>query len=122
MLRNFDIFNVLIHFCFVVFVGVGELKILHHAANGTYRLLLRREQIFKLVLNELINSEFHMSPMNNSPKAFCWAGMNYAEGSGEAEQLAIRFKNEDLAASFKKKVDECLEKLEACENLNPEND
>lgn len=63
-----------------------------------------------------------MSPMNNSPKAFCWAGMNYAEGAGEAEQLALRFKNEDLASSFKKKMDECVEKLESRESLNPEND
>lgn len=98
------------------------MKILHHPSNGTYRLLLRREQIFKLVLNQLITSEFHMSPMNNSPKAFCWAGMNYAEGSAEAEQLAIRFKNEDLASNFQKKIDECLEKVESRENLNPEND
>lgn len=63
-----------------------------------------------------------MSPMNNSPKAFCWNGLNYAEGTGEAEQLAIRFKNEDLAGSFQKKVDEVLEKVESRENLNPEND
>uniref|UniRef100_A0A182T3J1 RanBD1 domain-containing protein n=1 Tax=Anopheles maculatus TaxID=74869 RepID=A0A182T3J1_9DIPT len=28
--------------------GVGELKILHHPVRNTYRLLLRREQIFKL--------------------------------------------------------------------------
>lgn len=98
------------------------MKILHHPGNGTYRLLLRREQIFKLVLNQLITSEFHMSPMNNSPKAFCWTGMNYAEGNAEAEQLAIRFKNEDLASSFQKKIDECMEKVESRENLNPEND
>ena len=110
------------NFNFYLILGVGELKILHHAGNGTYRLVLRREQIFKLVLNQLVSSDFHMSPMNNSPKAFCWAGMNYAEGSGEAEQLAIRFKNEDLAASFKKQVDASLEKVNSRETLNPEND
>lgn len=98
------------------------MKVLYHAANGTYRLLLRREQIFKLVLNQLISLDFHMTPMNNSMKAFCWAGMNYAEGAGEAEQLAIRFKNEDLASKFKKIVDECLNKLGSRENLKPEND
>lgn len=63
-----------------------------------------------------------MTPMNNSPKAFCWVGVNYAEGSGEAEQLAIRFKNEDLANTFKNKVDDCIAKLESRENLKPEND
>lgn len=77
---------------------------------------MRREQIFKLVLNQLITADIHMSPMENSTKAFCWAGMNYAEvNNGEAEQLAIRFKNEELANNFKKLVDECQSKLESSE-------
>lgn len=64
-----------------------------------------------------------MSPMENSTKAFCWGGMNYAEGAGETEQLAIRFKNEDLALKFKKVLEECQSKVEVIENnLNPEND
>lgn len=90
------------------------MKILHHATNKTYRMLLRREQIFKLVLNQLITPDLHLAPMENSQKAFCWAGMNYAEGnSGEAEQLAIRFKNEDLAKSFINKFEECQKKLDS---------
>jgi E3 SUMO-protein ligase RanBP2 len=101
---------------------VGEMKILYHPKNQTYRMLLRREQIFKLVLNQLISADIHMAPMENSPKAFCWAGMNYAEGNGEAEQLAIRFKNEDLATKFKAKLEECQAKMESSENLHPEND
>jgi E3 SUMO-protein ligase RanBP2 len=108
----------------IIFQGVGELKILHHQAKSRYRLILRREQIFKLVLNQLITSDVHMSPMENSTKAFCWGGMNYAEGgSGEAEQLAIRFKNEDLANKFKIMIEECQAKVAVLENnLNPEND
>lgn len=60
--------------------------------------------------------------MNNSPKAFCWSGMNYAEGEGEAEQLAVRFKNEDIASNFLSKLNESIEKLNSKENLHPEND
>lgn len=64
-----------------------------------------------------------MSPMENSQKAFCWAGMNFAEGAGEAEQLAIRFKNEDLANKFKNILEDCQAKVAIIENnLNPEND
>jgi len=75
-------------------------------------MILRREQIFKLVLNQLISSDLHISIMENSPKAFCWAGMNYAESSdGETEQLAIRFKNEELANNFKKVIEECQRKM-----------
>lgn len=75
-------------------------------------MILRREQIFKLVLNQLITSDLHISNMNNSPKAFCWVGMNYAESTeGEAEQLAIRFKNEELANNFKKIIEESQRKM-----------
>ncbi|CAG9803980.1 unnamed protein product [Chironomus riparius] len=88
--------------------GVGEMKILHHPVNKTFRMILRREQIFKLVLNQLITFDLHISSMENSPKAFCWVGMNYAESiDGEVEQLAIRFKNEELANNFKKVIEEC---------------
>ncbi|XP_070509299.1 E3 SUMO-protein ligase RanBP2 [Chironomus tepperi] len=88
--------------------GVGEMKILHHSENKTYRMILRREQIFKLVLNQLVTSELHISSMENSSKAFCWVGMNYAESiDGEVEQLAVRFKNEELASNFKKIIEKC---------------
>lgn len=102
-------------------LGVGELKVLHHLQNNSYRLVLRREQIFKLVLNQPVRSSFKMTPMNNSPKAFNWAGLNFSESAaGDAEQLAIRFKNEDLASSFKRTIDACLASLGS--SLNPEND
>lgn len=112
-------FSLLINF---LLLGIGEIKVLSHAGNGTYRLLLRREQIYKLVLNQLITTDLHMSPMNNSQKAFCWTGLNFTEGNNEAEQLAIRFKNEDLASNFKLKIDECIRQLESRDNLQPEND
>lgn len=105
------------------FLGVGELKILHHPVNGTYRFVLRREQIHKLVLNQKISKSLHLQPMDNSPKAFVWTGLNFAESTeGEAEQLAARFKNEDLANKFLEKVNETIELSKANENLHPEND
>lgn len=84
---------------------------------------MRREQIHKLVLNQIISDDLHMTPMDNSPKAFMWAGMNFSESKeGETEQLAARFKNEDLANRFMAKVSEAIELSKANENLHPEND
>lgn len=102
--------------------GVGELKILHHSQKNTYRLLLRREQIHKLVLNHGVSHDFVMNPMNSSGNAFCWSCMNYAEGAGTAEQLAVRFKNEDLANQFKNEIDKCIALLKSCADLEPEED
>ncbi|XP_067615934.1 E3 SUMO-protein ligase RanBP2 [Eurosta solidaginis] len=90
--------------------GVGELKILQHKTKQTYRMVMRREQIHKLVLNHAIGSDFSFNNMNNNPKSFIWATMNYAESSeGELEKLAVRFKNVDVANCFREKLNQCIE-------------
>lgn len=93
--------------------GVGEFKILHHPANGTYRLLLRREQIHKLVLNMALTADVQINPMKQSDKAFVWVAQNFAEEqvNGELESLSVRFKNADLASKFNDTVKQCIEQL-----------
>lgn len=89
--------------------GVGELKILEHKTKHTYRLVMRREQIHKLVLNHAVGMDFSFNNMNNNPKSFIWAALNYAESSeGEVEKLAVRFKNVDIANQFQQKLNDCI--------------
>lgn len=105
--------------------GVGELKILHHEEQGTYRLLLRREQIHKLVLNHAITADFIFNPMPNSTgNSYCWATMNYSEEfpDGQVENLAVRFKNVDIAKRFETEIDKCLEQIKSRSDLEPEDD
>ncbi|XP_058446264.1 E3 SUMO-protein ligase RanBP2 isoform X2 [Malaya genurostris] len=91
--------------------GVGELKVLHHPVHKSYRLLMRREQIFKLVLNQAVTDDLQISSLNNSSKAFSWAAMNHAEEGPQLEHLAVRFKNEEIASTFKAVVEQCQDKL-----------
>jgi E3 SUMO-protein ligase RanBP2 len=91
--------------------GVGQMKILHHPVNNTYRFLLRREQVHKVVLNQLILSDLELQPMKTSDKAWVWAGYNYTDDDSALEQLAIRFKNCDLAQNFHKIVQEVISKV-----------
>ncbi|XP_015115458.1 E3 SUMO-protein ligase RanBP2 [Diachasma alloeum] len=93
--------------------GVGEMKVLHHAGHGTYRLLLRREQVHKVVCNLLITPELEMRALNTSDRAWVWAGMNFAEDTGAVEELAVRFKNPELAGQFKEAVEKAQEDLRA---------
>lgn len=82
------------------------MKILHHEGHGTYRLLLRREQVHKVVCNLLLTADLEFKTLSSSDKAWVWAGMNYAEeGAGTLEQLAVKFKNAALAQQFKEAVD-----------------
>ncbi|KAM3966592.1 LOW QUALITY PROTEIN: E3 SUMO-protein ligase RanBP2 [Aphomia sociella] len=94
--------------------GVGEMKILYHPDRKSYRLLLRREQVHKAVLNMLVFMDLELLPMKNSDRSWTWAGRNYAETpTGEQETLAVRFKSPALATAFHDKIVECVRKLQA---------
>lgn len=101
--------------------GVGEMKILKHPGRGTYRLLLRREQVHKVVLNQLVCADLELSPLSASDVAWCWGGVNFAEDdtTGEIktdpkpEKLAVKFKNIDLAKEFAACVSQCVEELKS---------
>uniref|UniRef100_A0A1B0B792 RanBP2-type domain-containing protein n=1 Tax=Glossina palpalis gambiensis TaxID=67801 RepID=A0A1B0B792_9MUSC len=89
--------------------GVGELKILFHPIKQTYRMLMRREKIYKLILNHLVNTEFSFNEMKKNPKSFLWGTMNYAEcPEGVLEELAVRFKNVILAELFREQLNKCI--------------
>lgn len=93
--------------------GVGEMKLLYHPEHGTYRLLLRREQVHKIVCNMALNVEMKFLTLNSSDKAWMWFGMNYAEPDhAEVEQLAVRFKSPELAAQFKEAIDKAQKIIE----------
>ncbi len=100
------------------------MKILYHPTNDAYRFLLRREQIFKCVLNHQLSAELCVNPMKSSEKAFAWAAHNHAEDSnGELEQLSVRFKNTEIATKFINAVNACVNKLKAKgDGLEPEDD
>ncbi|KAJ1528545.1 hypothetical protein ONE63_006951 [Megalurothrips usitatus] len=92
--------------------GVGEMKILKHPINGTFRLLLRREQVHKVVLNQRLDADMKLNPLKTSDKAWCWGGINHAEDqAGALEELAVRFKNAEQAEEFRSKLEECQKLL-----------
>lgn len=79
----------------------------------TYRLLLRREQVHKLVLNQLITTDMDLQPMQMSDRAWLWAGFNHSEDGSQLEKLAVRFKNPELAVKFRDAVAEAQKYLQA---------
>ncbi|XP_037949659.1 E3 SUMO-protein ligase RanBP2-like isoform X2 [Teleopsis dalmanni] len=97
--------------------GVGEIKILKHREKNTYRMVMRREQVHKLVLNQAVGADFVLKLMNNNVKSYVWGGLNYAENSsGELEQLAVRFKKEEIAKQFSAKLNSCIEDAKSRQN------
>ncbi|KAM8703533.1 hypothetical protein ACLKA7_008195 [Drosophila subpalustris] len=98
--------------------GVGELKVLKHNTLNSSRLVMRREQIHKLVLNMGIGAGFSMDYMNEQKKSFIWASVNYAESStGELEKLACRFKKQEIAENFFETIKTCIKEAKESEEV-----
>lgn len=85
----------------------------------TYRLLMRREQVHKIVLNQLITSDLDLQPLQSSDRAWLWGGVNYTDDGSQLEKLAARFKNPELAEKFRQSVQDVLTKLEEHKLLTP---
>uniref|UniRef100_A0A069DXZ9 Putative ran-binding protein ranbp1 n=1 Tax=Panstrongylus megistus TaxID=65343 RepID=A0A069DXZ9_9HEMI len=95
--------------------GVGQMKILKHKENNVYRLLMRREIVHKVVCNQRITKDLGMKPMATSKQAFCWSAMNMAQEYEKPvmENLSVKFKNQDIAMTFKHLIDETLKEMQA---------
>ncbi|KAK2144531.1 hypothetical protein LSH36_748g00018, partial [Paralvinella palmiformis] len=91
--------------------GVGEMKILRNENTGRLRLLMRREQVLKVVCNHYLTADMVLKPLQTSETTWCWYAVDHTENEPKNEQFALRFKSKELAAVFKEKFIECQEKL-----------
>ncbi|XP_060089748.1 E3 SUMO-protein ligase RanBP2-like isoform X1 [Heteronotia binoei] len=91
--------------------GVGEIKILFHTQKKYYRVLMRRDQVLKVCANHIITKAMELKPLNTSNNAMVWTATDYADGEAKVEQLAVRFKSQELADSFKRRFEECQQSL-----------
>uniref|UniRef100_UPI00398E5AB3 E3 SUMO-protein ligase RanBP2 isoform X2 n=1 Tax=Pristiophorus japonicus TaxID=55135 RepID=UPI00398E5AB3 len=86
--------------------GVGNLKVLQNKANGRLRILMRREQVFKVCANHWITTTMNLKPLMGSDKAWMWLASDFSDGEAKPEQLAAKFKTPELAEDFKEKFEE----------------
>uniref|UniRef100_A0A8C3SWT4 RAN binding protein 2 n=1 Tax=Chelydra serpentina TaxID=8475 RepID=A0A8C3SWT4_CHESE len=87
--------------------GVGEIKILFHTQKKYYRILMRRDQVLKVCANHVISKTMNLKSLNTSNNALVWTATDYADGEAKVEQLAVRFKSQEMADSFKRRFEEC---------------
>uniref|UniRef100_A0A8C8D593 E3 SUMO-protein ligase RanBP2 n=1 Tax=Oncorhynchus tshawytscha TaxID=74940 RepID=A0A8C8D593_ONCTS len=87
--------------------GIGDLKILQNYDTKRVRLLMRRDQVLKICANHWVTSSMKLEPMKGAEKAWVWSAIDFAEvAEGNVEQLAVRFKLQDVANSFRDIFDE----------------
>lgn len=87
--------------------GIGDLKILQNYETKRVRLIMRRDQVLKICANHWITSAMKLEPMKGAEKAWVWSAMDFAEADeGRIEQLAVRFKLQETANTFKQIFEE----------------
>jgi len=91
--------------------GLGNLKILHHPKRFAYRIVMRREQTYKICANHAITPEMNLLPMAGSEKAFVWfTAADFADEEPKHETLAARFGSKEGADAFKAAFEETVKK------------
>uniref|UniRef100_A0AAQ5Z7G3 E3 SUMO-protein ligase RanBP2 n=1 Tax=Amphiprion ocellaris TaxID=80972 RepID=A0AAQ5Z7G3_AMPOC len=100
--------------------GIGDLKILQNYETKRVRLIMRRDQVLKICANHWITAAMKLEPMKGAEKAWVWSAMDFAEeGKGNIEQLAVRFKLQDTANTFKEVFEEAKIAQDKKELMNP---
>ena len=92
--------------------GVGDIKILLNPSSERYRILMRREHVFKICANHVITYEMQLRPFPNSARAWLWTTLgDFSEERTTTETLAVRFKCNEVANYFKEVFDKALQTL-----------
>uniref|UniRef100_A0A8C3STA7 RAN binding protein 2 n=1 Tax=Chelydra serpentina TaxID=8475 RepID=A0A8C3STA7_CHESE len=86
--------------------GIGDIKILQNFDNKQVRIIMRRDQVLKLCANHRITPDMNMQQMKGTERAWVWTACDFADGERKVELLAVRFKLQDVAESFKQIFDE----------------
>uniref|UniRef100_A0A8C5RSU0 RanBD1 domain-containing protein n=1 Tax=Laticauda laticaudata TaxID=8630 RepID=A0A8C5RSU0_LATLA len=88
--------------------GIGDIKILQNYDTKQVRVVMRRDQVLKLCANHRITPNMNIQQMKGAERAWVWSACDFAEGERKMELLlAVRFKTQELADTFKKKFEEC---------------
>uniref|UniRef100_A0A7M4FB55 E3 SUMO-protein ligase RanBP2 n=1 Tax=Crocodylus porosus TaxID=8502 RepID=A0A7M4FB55_CROPO len=86
--------------------GIGDIKILQNYDNKQVRIVMRRDQVLKLCANHRITPDMNLQQMKGTDRAWVWTACDFADGERKVELLAVRFKLQDVADSFKQIFDE----------------
>jgi Ran-binding protein 1 len=101
--------------------GTGECKLLKRKDTNKVRVLMRRDQTYKICANHWILPEMTLSPNIGSDRSWVWTAVaDMSDGEPLTELLAIRFANTENANLFKAKFEEAQALLaESAEKAAP---
>ena len=86
--------------------GVGIIKILKNTEAGICRILMRRDQTYRICANHYILPDLELKAQTGSDKAFKWIAEDYADNVKSHDILSVKFKSAEIASNFKKNFEE----------------
>uniref|UniRef100_A0A8V1ABM1 RanBD1 domain-containing protein n=1 Tax=Gallus gallus TaxID=9031 RepID=A0A8V1ABM1_CHICK len=88
--------------------GLGEKasKALSEEASSCSGSCKTGRQVVKLRANHRTAADRNMRPVKGSDRAWVWTACNFGDRGRKVELLAVRFKRQDVAGSFKQTCDE----------------
>ena len=92
--------------------GVGELKILESRDSNRIRLLMRRDTIFKVCLNQCITHDFKLD-LKDDKKSISWSAIDYSEDTPNPQIFLLRLKNTENAQLFINAIESAKSTLKA---------
>jgi E3 SUMO-protein ligase RanBP2 len=98
--------------------GVGEMKILQHKTTHHCRVLMRREQVFKVCANHKITSQLELKPHQGTANAYVWSVVDFADGEGKHETFCVKFKTDEQAKQFARIFNESKGDLPLIERIS----
>jgi len=100
--------------------GTGELKILRHKENSSFRIVMRRDKTFKVCANHFITPWMELKPSSTNEKAFIYTVIaDFADEQSKSECLAVKFGTIDNALIFKNKFEDAKKILKTdCDLYN----
>lgn len=93
--------------------GTAKFRILRETGTHKYRFSFRCPETKKQLLSMKVEKEFEMDLDEHQRNTFLWIGINHADVPiiGKLERLSLYFKNDDIATSFQRMVDICLQDI-----------
>lgn len=83
--------------------GVGTIKILQHTPSGRFRVLMRRDQIFKICCNHTVTRDMTLKSFGSESRAWLWyTPSDFADEVPKPEKFVVKFKQVGTARSFQK--------------------
>ncbi|KAF2363400.1 Zinc finger RanBP2-type [Trinorchestia longiramus] len=86
--------------------GTGVIKVLHNSPKKTVRVLMRRDQTYKICANHFVTPALQLMKLQKQDDVWLWAAQDFADEELTSETFCCRFKTVEVASRFNRAITE----------------